>query len=213
MNHAPDIIRADAADLDVISQLITDAFHELAPSQWLIPDPAERRQIFPGYFRLYAEHALADGVIQATADRAAAALWIHVGPGATAPPGDDAARLISVTGRWATRCRDFDAALEAAHPVGVAHHHLAILAVRPDRQGQGTGAALLRAYHQMLDHDRTPAYLEASDLRTRRLYLRHGYADHGPPIGLPDGPLMYPMLRRPKSHISSEPAGRRADMM
>jgi GNAT superfamily N-acetyltransferase len=68
--------------------------------------------------------------------------------------------------------------------------------VRPDRQGQGTGHALLRAYHEILDRDAgAPAYLEASDLRTRQIYLRHGYADHGPPIHLPDGPLMYPMWR------------------
>jgi hypothetical protein len=71
--------------------------------------------------------------------------------------------------------------------------------VRPDRQGVGTGTALLRAYHQILDHDAgAPAYLEAADLRTRDVYLRHGYADHGPPIQLPDGPLMYPMWRECK---------------
>jgi len=35
-----------------------------------------------------------------------------------------------------------------------------------------------------------PAYLEASDLRTGRIYLRHGFADHGPPIQLPGGPRM-----------------------
>jgi GNAT superfamily N-acetyltransferase len=75
--------------------------------------------------------------------------------------------------------------------------HLAILAVRPGWQGQGTGTVLLGSYHQALDRDRTPAYLEASDLRTRRLYLRHGYADHGPPIELLGGPLMYPIWRQP----------------
>ena len=72
---------------------------------------------------------------------------------------------------------------------------------------------LLRAYHQELDHhSRAPAYLEAADLRTRQIYLRHGYTNHGPPIQLPDGPLMYPMVRRAKSHILSERADRRADM-
>jgi GNAT superfamily N-acetyltransferase len=33
----------------------------------------------------------------------------------------------------------------------VFHHHLAILAVRPDRQGQGTGTALLAAHHGTFD--------------------------------------------------------------
>ena len=61
--------------------------------------------------------------------------------------------------------------------------------MQPDRQGQGTGTALLHACHQHLDHDvGAPAYLEASDLRTCQNYLRHGYADHGPPIACPAGP-------------------------
>ncbi len=197
MSPHPDVVPAGAADLDTLSHLIADAFHPLAPSRWLIGDPAARRQVFPGYFRLYAEHALAAGVIHTTPGRDAAALWLPAGPGAPAQPADYPGRLAAATSPWTGRFVAFDAALEARHPAGVAHRHLALLAVRPGRQGQGTGTALLRACHQVLDRDQTPAYLEASDLRTRRLYLRHGYADHGPPIELPGGPLMYSMWRQP----------------
>jgi hypothetical protein len=63
---------------------------------------------------------------------------------------------------------------------------------------QGTGTALLRACHHHLDYDLgAAAYLEASSLRARRLYLRHGYTGHGPPIHLPGGPPMWPMWREP----------------
>lgn len=72
--------------------------------------------------------------------------------------------------------------------------------MRPDPQNQGTGTALLNAYHQILDRQaRALAYLEAADLRTRQIYLRHGYTDHGPPIQLPDGPQMHPMWRKCRS--------------
>lgn len=84
----------------------------------------------------------------------------------------------------------------ATRQAGIPHHHLAILAVRPDKQGQGTGTALLHAHHASLDTAGIPAYLEASDLRTRRLYLAHGYEDNGPPIHLAGGGLMYPMWRQ-----------------
>ena len=47
--------------------------------------------------------------------------------------------------------------------------------------------------------DGIPAYLEASDERTRRIYLRHGYADYGSPIRLPDGPKQA-SARRAWSH-------------
>jgi GNAT superfamily N-acetyltransferase len=191
------VVRADAADLDTLSQVIAGAFHDLAPSRWLIDDPAARREIFPGYFRIYVEHAIASGVVHTTPDRTAAALWIPVSEDGPAQPLDYDARLAVATRPWTARFLAFDAALDRHHPTGVPHHHLAMLAVSPHRQGQGTGTALLRAYHQMLDHDaRIPAYLEAADLRTRQIYLRNGYADHGPPIQLPDdGPQMYPLWR------------------
>jgi len=193
------VVPAEVADLDALSQVIADAFHDLAPSRWLIADPAARREIFPGYFRIYVEHALAAGLVHTNPDRAAAALWLPAGPHAPGPPAGYDARLAAAIGPWTSRFRAFDAALEARHPVGMAHHHLALLAVRPDQQGRGTGTALLRFHHQLLDHDGLPAYLEASDLRTRRLYLRHGYADHvGQPIRLPGGPVMYPMVREPR---------------
>ena len=48
------VIRATEADLDVLSQVIADAFHDVAPSRWLITDPGARQQIFPGYFRSHA---------------------------------------------------------------------------------------------------------------------------------------------------------------
>jgi GNAT superfamily N-acetyltransferase len=190
------MIRADPADTGTLSRVIADAFHGLAPSRWLIADPAARRQVFPGYFRLFVEHAMACGMVQTTTDRTAAALWIPIGTDASDPPADYEARLRTATGRWIDRFLAFDAALDGHHPAGIAHHHLALLGVRPDRQGRGTGTALLRSYHEVLDSEAgAPAYLEASDLRTRQIYLRHGYADHGPPIRLPDGPLMYPMWR------------------
>jgi hypothetical protein len=47
-----------------------------------------------------------------------------------------------------------------------------------------------------------PAYLDASDLRTRRLYLAHGYADCGSPMVLP-GAVMYPMVRQPRAGLPS----------
>jgi len=194
------VVPADAADLDTLSQVIADAFHDLAPSRWLIADPAARREIFPGYFQILAEHAMASGVVHTTPDRSAAALWIPVGEDGPAQPPDYDARLAAATRPWTSRFLAFDAALDRHHPAGVPHHHLAILAVSPEQQGQGTGTALLRAYHQILDHDaRMPAYLEASDLLTRQFYLRHGYTEHGRPIHLPDGPLMYPLWRQCRS--------------
>ena len=191
------VVPADAADLDTLGQLIADSFADLAPSRWLITDPDARRAILPGYFRMHVEHALANGQADTTPDRAAVALWLPTGAGRPAPDPVYDARLAAATSPWTDRFRAFDAVLERHHPASAPHHHLAILAVRPDRQGHGIGTALLRAHHAILDQAALPAYLEASSLRARRLYLAHGYSDHGLPICLSSGVLMYPMLRQP----------------
>ena len=61
----------------------------------------------------------------------------------------------------------------------------------------GTGTALLAAHHATFHRQGIAAYREASDERTRGLYLRHGYTDHATPICLPGGPLMYHVIRNP----------------
>jgi ribosomal protein S18 acetylase RimI-like enzyme len=196
----PGVIAAGPADTDALSHLTADAFFALPPSRWLIADPAARRAIFPSYFRIYVEHALATGIVHTTPDRTAAALWLPTGAGLPGPPPGYGERLAAVTGPHHTRFAAFDAALERHHPAGTAHHHLALLAVAPGHQGQGTGSMLLRAHHTALDDDAIPAFLEAATVRTRRLYQRHGYKFRpDAPIRLPDaGPLMWPMWREPR---------------
>jgi GNAT superfamily N-acetyltransferase len=212
---ASGIVRASEADIEILSQVIADAFFPLAPCQWLVPDQAARRDILPGYFQMYVEHAMADGLVHTTPGRDAAALWIPLGPQPPAPPEGYDERLAEVTGPWVERFVVFDAELDDHHLTGTEHQHLAILAVRPGRQGQGTGTALLGAHHAVLDEDGVAAYLEAADERSRVLYLRQGYVDYGTPIELPASPFaedvgsgpaepadqvhMYPMVRHPKA--------------
>jgi GNAT superfamily N-acetyltransferase len=189
------VVPAQPDDIDVLSQVIANAFHPLAVSQWLIPDPDARSEVFPGYFRILAEHAMNTGTVLTTPGRTAVALGLPVSKDGPQPPPHYDSRLAAATGPWHARFTELDAAFDQHHPAGMLHHHLAILAVRPGQQGTGIGTALLDSYRRILDAARLPAYLEASGLDTRQIYLRHGYGDHGPPIRLPDGPMMYPMLR------------------
>lgn len=212
--HRPDVdqtvVLAEETDLDVLSHVIAKAFVDLAPSRWLITDLGACRRILPGYFRLYLEHAQAVGLACTTPGRTAAALWLPVGEGPVSPPDGYDARLAAATGAWADRFRAFDAALDDHHPTGTAHWHLAILAVHPDQQGQGTGTTLLHSVHERLDHARMPAYLEASSPRARDLYLRHGYVLRpDAPYHLPSGgPPMWPMWRQPRMQRFHVPVDR-----
>ena len=90
-------------------------------------------------------------------------------------------------------------------PRGVASSHVrywqACTDVRYARDRGVGGTVLLlptlQAHHAAFDWQGIATYLEASDERTRDLYLRHGYTDHGGPIELSDGPSTYPMVGIP----------------
>jgi GNAT superfamily N-acetyltransferase len=191
------IQRATLADADQLAQTIAQAFHDLAPCQWLVEDPDTRARIFPAYFRLYAELGLRSGTVLATPDQQAVAVWLPVQPDAIPALPDHDWRLAAITGPRADRFHTFDELLDERHPAEPAHEWLAILAVHPSRQYQGIGSALLSHYHGLLDRDGTPAYLEAAEPRLCTLYRRHGYQELGEPIQLPAGPELVPMWRNP----------------
>lgn len=200
------IIPADLDDLELLSEVIADAYFDLPPFRWLIADPDARRRVFPAYFRILLDQARISGVIWTTPDRDAAAVWIPTGDRPRSPPVGYPAQLSAATSPWTGRFRAFDATLNRRHPIGIPHAHLALLAVRPGRQGQGIGTALLRARHQQLDDARVSSYVEASAQRNRDLYLRHGYCELAPAIRLPGGPALYPLWREPSLRISSHPS-------
>jgi GNAT superfamily N-acetyltransferase len=200
------VVTAGPADTDTLSQVIAAAFFPLPPSRWLISDPAARRAIFPGYFRIYVEHALATGIVHTTPARTAAALWLPVSATGPALPAGYHTRLAAATGPWHAQFTAFDAELDRHHPTGTAHHHLALLVVHPDHQGLGIGSLLL-AHHGALDRAGIPAYLEAATVRTRRLYSQYGYILRSDaPIRLPGGgPPMWPMWREPHQNPADRP--------
>jgi GNAT superfamily N-acetyltransferase len=161
------VIPAGPEDAGTLAQVIADAFFDLPQSRWLISDPGQRRVVFPAYFRIFVDHALAAGLVHTTQGRTGVALWLPVSADGPVPPGTGYnVRLAQITGPWAARFQVLDTELGRRHPAGTAHHHLAMLAVRPDAQGQGIGAAMLRSQHATLDEEGTPAYLEASTPRT-----------------------------------------------
>src|SRR5262249_37856317 len=95
------IIQAGPSDVDALSQVIADAFHDLPPAHWLIADPHARRKVFPAYFRIFVDHAMTAGLVHTTPDRAAMALWLPVSKDGPHPPGDDYDdRLTEITGPW-----------------------------------------------------------------------------------------------------------------
>lgn len=193
----PGVVRADVSMAGRVSALIATAFTPLAVTRWLVPDDSERTRRLKANFRIFVEYAFEHGYVEMTSDESAAAVWVHHNGSELPPPPDYDERLIFVSGPHLRRFRVLDELFDANHPHGVVHHHLAFLAVAPEKQGQGLGSHLMAVHHDRLDESGTGAYLEASSPGARELYLRHGYQDRGEPFHLPDGPPFWPMWRDP----------------
>ncbi|WP_063628282.1 GNAT family N-acetyltransferase [Actinospica robiniae] len=186
-------------DALLLGRTIAKAFHSLPASQYLIPDVEWRKRVYAAYFKLAVEDALDQGTVYSVNGGEGVALWLPV-PAEGLPAVELDERIAGDDLDLAERDRMFHQTLLERHPFERgAHHWLMILAVRPDRQGQGLGSALLDAHHAYLDQQGLGAYLEAASMRARDFYRdRHGYADAGDPIQLPNRSLMYPLWREPQ---------------
>ncbi|MEV2241046.1 GNAT family N-acetyltransferase [Micromonospora sp. NPDC049891] len=180
---------ATHADAGPLIGVLAEAFHEGPVADWLIPDPDERRTVFYRYFTDALHHALEHGQVHTTADQMAVAIWY---PRLEPTPTDTRSRLEAlerIAGAYAPKFVLLEETFGALQPDDP-HHYLAYLAVDPTCQNRGIGAALLAEHHRRLDDLGLPAYLEASNMRNRRLYLRLGYtaghtitlSAHGPTI-------------------------------
>ncbi|RZU74647.1 acetyltransferase (GNAT) family protein [Micromonospora kangleipakensis] len=195
MTEVP-IERLGPAETRAVAERIAWAFHHLDVTRWLVPDEAKREAVLADNFEILVDHAMRHGIVHGTADRSAVAVWFPQAGEPAPPPADYDARLAAACGEWTPRFQHLDELFEANHP-HADHHHLAFLAVAPQRQGSGLGSALLRHHHAVLDAEGVRGYLEASSERSRDLYARHGYRA-AEPFRLPDGSAFHPMWRDPR---------------
>ncbi|MEV4824547.1 GNAT family N-acetyltransferase [Micromonospora sp. NPDC049274] len=186
--------QATRGDAEPLVAVLTEAFFDGPVADWLVPDHRDRQIVYRRYFELVFNHGLDNGHVDTTADLSAVAIWY---PRAEPRRGDSReyqVALEAATGTYAPKFALLDAVFEAFHP-SEPHHYLAYVAVQPEQQRRGVGAALLDHHHRQLDALGMPAYLEASNLRNRELYVRLGYRA-GPPLILPTtGPTIWRMWR------------------
>ncbi|MEU6266094.1 GNAT family N-acetyltransferase [Saccharopolyspora shandongensis] len=180
---------------DIRVRTLLRAFADDAFARWLLPDPEHRHYVYREWFVMVLAQADAAGRVISGADGLAVQVWLAA---RTGPPSmlDDAGsqRLLDLAGDRAHRFREFGALSAERHPRDP-HEYLALIGVDPAVQGTGVGGRELRGALGRWDAEGMPSYLEASSARSRNLYLRLGFQDHGDPIVLPDGPSLYPMWR------------------
>ncbi|GGL11912.1 GNAT family N-acetyltransferase [Mangrovihabitans endophyticus] len=192
---------ATTSDHTTAVEVLVGAFADGATACWAAPDPLLRTAVLDGYFTALLGHTLAYGTVRLAEIRqqvAGVAVWLPYPPAPGTPDvhdlGDEAADLTDpAVMQAAQRLHALERLLRHRHPT-TAHHYLAYLGVHPAQQNRGVGNLLLHDHLTRLDPD-APAYLEAGNPRCRRLYLRHGFTDHGEPVTTLGSPAVHPMWR------------------
>ncbi|MFF5293030.1 GNAT family N-acetyltransferase [Paractinoplanes globisporus] len=189
---------AGEPDIDLVADVVADAFDHLEVINWLVPDPDRRWQVSRAWYRLYIEHAIRGaGQVVLTEDHAACAVWFdRTGP--VTEPANYGQRLAALAGAHLGRFEHLDTQMDTHHP-SAPHWHLLFLAVRPGQQGRGMGSHLMSHTHKQLDVQGLPAYLEATNDDNARLYRRHRYSNMVPfDLSVADGISLYRMWRAPQ---------------
>ena len=141
--------------------------------------------------------ALSHGLVWTTDDVAGGAIWAppdawRVPFTASVREGPGMVRVFGGRLPLAFRAR---LRMEKVHPRKPPHWYLAIMGVAPERQGRGIGSKLMHPALETLDAEGTPAYLEASTVRSRTLYERHGFEVTGEFSVPSGGPTLWQMWR------------------
>ncbi|MEV5695317.1 GNAT family N-acetyltransferase [Micromonospora globbae] len=179
------------ADKNPVAALIADALHPSPLAAWLVPDPAQRRQVLTDVVAIWVEHAMFFGDIHLTDDLTAVTVGFHrYRP--IPPPAQYRIRLTDAAADHASRFDLLDSILSLKQPTEP-HYHLAFLAVHPDAQRTGLGTALLAHHRSRLDRIDLPSWTTTLT-GGEPLLARHGYTPR-PSITLPDGPTLHPMRR------------------
>jgi GNAT superfamily N-acetyltransferase len=189
--------KATSLEIPRIATTLAGAFFDDPVFTWWIPDNDRRRATLPAFFELSTTTFLVHDEVYVNDDLGGAALW---GPPANPTGIDDEeeyGRRVEkiVADVDLPRVYEIVTMLEEHHPRDP-HYYLQWAGVVPARQGQGIGGALLTPVLERCDRDRMPAYTEATSLRNRRLYERHGFT-FANEIAPASGPPLYCMWRQP----------------
>lgn len=184
-------------------RVLSAAFQDDPVFDWWIPAAAARAAALPTVFSAYID-ALASHdatrVASTSAGAAGVALWARPGRPVVQPDDEEEmiARCLEVVDEGASeRLQQLAEAFAAVHP-HEPHWYLQFLATDPPLQSRGVGGTLLRDVLTTADEAGEAAYTQATSLRNRTLYERHGFV-FTREIPLPDGPSLYAMWRDPQS--------------
>ncbi len=202
----PEIRRATAADMDLLTRSLASAFVDDPVSTFLFPDAGRRESILKDFFVVQLSRTyLPRGEVYTSEDRAGAAMWLP--PNSQVPSiRDELAylRVALLAGRWLS-ARRLSLLLQRLRP-STEHYYLGTIGVDPTCQRRGLGTALMHPALERCDASRLGAYLESSTEASTRFYGRLGFQVTREIRAPRGGPRLWLMWRDPVASTPRSPA-------
>ncbi len=194
--------RAAGGDLDVVADVLAEAFSDYAWTRWTVDADAHEVRIRKLQRLTVKELALPYGEVWVATDDAdalvSAALWLLPEPTVPSSVSDRIAPVIaSLEGNRHDASRAAGDAIAGLRPK-TPHFYLGAVGTRPGYQGRGLASAVLAPVLRRADAAQTEAFLETSALDNVAFYERLGFTVMRE-IDVPDGgPHVWAMRRRPR---------------
>ncbi|MBF0550413.1 MAG: GNAT family N-acetyltransferase [Deltaproteobacteria bacterium] len=197
----PLVRKAGRADVELVAQILGEAFRRDAVMTYLSPNWPEFTTCL--YYSMVRRFFLKHHHVYVTADGSGAALWLPPGVTFKSYPFwgklDTLWIFLSKVGYQGYRRLQALARYSEAYHPAEPHFYLNSIGVRPNKAGRGIGSALLQEVLSRCDREGIPAYLENTNSRNLPLYERFGFQvttqgrlPHG-------GPPIWFMLRPPST--------------
>jgi GNAT superfamily N-acetyltransferase len=190
---------ASPRDSDEVVSILVGAFHDDPTWSWAFPDPALRPEQHKRLWRLFVDGAMRFPWVWLTKGNTATSVWIP--PQETEFSDEQEAALepaiVEMLGPKASRVLHALEMFDQAHPRGVPHYFLSLLATVPEHRGHRYGLRLLTENLRQIDEAGMPSYLEASNPANVPLYMRHGFEVLDSFTVPEGGPEVFTMWRAP----------------
>ena len=197
MNNPLAVRRASAADIDIVTSIISQAMAHDPLWEHAITRPDGTTVDGAPFWRVFVEAALRYPCTWLTIGGEAAALWIP--PGATEMTPEQERRLAELAGDQlgpaGDKYMELLSRFDVAHPKAEPHYYLSLLGTHPSHRGKGIGMRLLAHNLDLVDDAHLPAYLESTNPANNRRYASMGFEPHGEFCYPGGGPVVTTMWR------------------
>jgi GNAT superfamily N-acetyltransferase len=187
----------DSAD---VVEILVSAFYDDPAWSWAFPDSSKRAEQHRRWWGLFVDGAIRFPWVWLTEGHTATSVWIP--PNETEFSQEQEAAieplLVEMLGSGAPRVLQAVEMFDRAHPRGVPHYYLSLLATAKEHRGHAYGLRLLAGNLRQIDDAGLPSYLEATNPVNVPLYMRYGFEVLGS-FTVPDGgPEVFTMWRDPQ---------------